>query len=798
MPKRNVPFGRIDREVERGMKKRRRLAAILLTLALLAGMMPVSVMAEEPGEEVLNEDSTVGTIDSLTVNVTAPKAGQKSLETKPQVSITGDHASLQYSGWLHGLNVYASTEPDFTFEAGETYYIHLTIKADNGWYFQKGSTEYIGNDEGYRIFDGCTVNGGTKEFAASRTFDGIDYLRVKLSVTPEANTHTVTFNTDGLYRIPADQKVADGAKASRPAFPAMDANSNSVSETGLHFQNWFTKPASELTSYTDLCFTPDNGGCIFDFANTPITKDTTVYAASWSVLTLKTYDLTRSAESSGGVLTHYSIYYREPQKTTGIQTTTIKDTQETLTAEPFDGYLFRGWSTSRSINDIVSTDKTYTYTNNGRRTLYALFEEAPVMNVAFGTTDGGTYRVGTPYHSEDEIMSYSINMSLYEGNEVTLKAEAEAGYRFKGWYEGVIATEGDYRGFVDGNNGKLISSDNPYSFTVTSLTLLQAVFEKGEDPIPEKTVQRIAGADRVATSLQIASKLKEVLGVNQFDTAVLSTGRNFPDALAGGYFANLRSAPIIMIQKDKDDRSIKAVTDFIKKNVRAGSTLYVLGGEPAVSSDWLTGITAAGFKIERLAGSDRYETNLKILERVGLSSTGDVLVATGRNYPDALSASAVRLPILLVDSKTQKLTEQQLAFLKPYNKLKFHIVGAEAAVPKVFETLLKPYGTVDRIAGAGRWETSVAIAERFFDSPQRVTIAYSQNFPDGLCGGVLANRLNAPLLLVTSVPARYQPAMAYASKAKLTRGAVFGGAQLVDDSAASKIAGGAVVKAYVS
>ena len=35
-------------------------------------------------------------------------------------------------------------------------------------------------------------------------------------------------------------------------------------------------------------------------------------------------------------------------------------------------------------------------------------------------------------------------------------------------------------------------------------------------------------------------------------------------------------------------------------------------------------------------------------------------------------------------------------------------------------------------------------------NPQTAVIGYGDNFPDGLCGGVLAEKLGAPLLLINS------------------------------------------------
>ena len=59
-------------------------------------------------------------------------------------------------------------------------------------------------------------------------------------------------------------------------------------------------------------------------------------------------------------------------------------------------------------------------------------------------------------------------------------------------------------------------------------------------------VIRIAGDDRIATSLMLAAQLKEVLGVEKFDAVVVASALNFPDALTGSYLAAEKNAPILL------------------------------------------------------------------------------------------------------------------------------------------------------------------------------------------------------------------------------------------------------------
>jgi putative cell wall-binding protein len=189
-----------------------------------------------------------------------------------------------------------------------------------------------------------------------------------------------------------------------------------------------------------------------------------------------------------------------------------------------------------------------------------------------------------------------------------------------------------------------------------------------------------------------------------------------------------------------------------------------------------------GFTIKRFAGSNRYETNLMILKEAGVGDK-DILVATGTNFADSLSASATGKPILLVGTK---LTAAQKQFLAGTKGTKY-ILGGTTAVSAGIENELKAYGAVERLGGAYRYATSVLIAETFFGTPKSAVLSYAQNFPDGLCGGVIAYKYGAPMLLVTNSGAK--AADTYAAKCGIKAGYVLGGTGLISDATAKQILG---------
>ncbi len=298
---------------------------------------------------------------------------------------------------------------------------------------------------------------------------------------------------------------------------------------------------------------------------------------------------------------------------------------------------------------------------------------------------------------------------------------------------------------------------------------------------------RYAGQNRYETSLQIADALKKSLGVSQFDTVVLAYGGNYPDALAGGYLANINDAPIITVdsihKNGSNPSSETDVINYLESNLKRGGKVYILGGAGSVSERFENKLKSR-YSVERLAGSGRYGTNLEILNEVGTSSDA-LLVCSGNGFADSLSVSAVDIPVLLVN---KTLTAEQRAYIASVKPSKIYIIGGTSAVGTSIENDLKSSNkNVARIAGPNRYATSVAIAKEFFESDvlSTIVLAYGKNFPDGLSGGPLAASLSAPLVLTETDS--YTAAQAYRQSTSISLCATLGGKTLISDYAVEEI-----------
>ena len=293
-------------------------------------------------------------------------------------------------------------------------------------------------------------------------------------------------------------------------------------------------------------------------------------------------------------------------------------------------------------------------------------------------------------------------------------------------------------------------------------------------------VVRIFGNSRFDTSMKTADAYKKQLGIDKFDSVIVASGLNFADALAGSYLAYVKNAPILITADLFGGvEYYKQINDYIKNNLKSGGTVYVLGGPAAVSEKAVADLS--GFNVKRLAGANRFETNILILQEAGVTNE-DILVCTGFNYADSLSGSSVKRPILLVGKELNDLQKQYLKSL-PGNS--YYIIGGVNAVSTEMDAALKKYGEVTRLAGATRYETSVLLAEQFCANAPEAVLAFSLNFPDGLCGGPLAASINAPIILTKT--GNEKAAAQFTVTHGIFGGYILGGTGLISEDSSRQI-----------
>ena len=267
----------------------------------------------------------------------------------------------------------------------------------------------------------------------------------------------------------------------------------------------------------------------------------------------------------------------------------------------------------------------------------------------------------------------------------------------------------------------------------------------------ENAITRLAGAGRYATAVEI-SKAGFPDGS---DTVVLAYGLNYADALAGVSLAKAMNAPILLTNL----KTLPAETLAEIKRLKAKNVI-ILGGTGAVGAEVETALKKEGLKTERIAGKTRFETATKIAEKMQLineKAPEDVFFVYAFNSADALSVSAVAAvkgsPVIYLNTKGE-LDDATAAYLASVKgKVKnAYVIGGSGVIS---DDMMKKAGNVlgvtpTRVFGANRFETCVAVNEKFKDtlSGDSLCVATGMDFPDALAGGVFAALNKAPLFLI--------------------------------------------------
>ncbi|GLK15809.1 cell wall-binding repeat-containing protein [Herbiconiux flava] len=164
---------------------------------------------------------------------------------------------------------------------------------------------------------------------------------------------------------------------------------------------------------------------------------------------------------------------------------------------------------------------------------------------------------------------------------------------------------------------------------------------------------------------------------------------------------------------------------------------------------------------ERLGGADRYAGAVAASVAMGLRHVETVYVASGENFPDALSAASVAgingAPLLLTARETlPDVVRREIVRLTPATVV---VVGGELAVSEAVALELSRAATgatVTRIAGTDRYEVSRRLVSDpsvgAVGSPWLIT-ATGRQFPDALSSAPVAAKLSSPVLLVDGLEA---------------------------------------------
>ncbi|NMN02025.1 InlB B-repeat-containing protein [Bifidobacterium panos] len=405
------------------------------------------------------------------------------------------------------------------------------------------------------------------------------------------------------------------------------------------------------------------------------------------------------------------------------------DAAQNLTANAFTrtGYSFAGWNTKADGKGTAYKDKqsvkNLTAKSGGTVTLYAQWA-VNSYTVKFAANGGSG-------SMKDQRFAYG------QAQNLNTNAFARTGYSFAGWN-----TKADGKGtaYKDKQSVKNLTAKSGDTVTLYAQWTANSY-----------TVKFAAnGGFGLMTKQRFTYGQAQNLSANAFRRI-------------GYTFAGWNTKADGKGTAYKDKQSVKNLT------AKSGDTVTLY-------AQWTQ--TA---QLTRLSGNTRYDTMGEIVSQAYTGTAKTVIVASGANYPDALSASGLSgvldAPIVLTEPNAlSSQTVTQLERLKPS---KIIIVGGTSAVSEKVASQLKSYASsVTRQGGATRYDTSYLLYEQGGKSwGTTAIVASGAGYADALSVSSYAYAGKAPVFLCD--PATGLSAKQRAALAKFKRVVVVGGVQAV-------------------
>ena len=279
-------------------------------------------------------------------------------------------------------------------------------------------------------------------------------------------------------------------------------------------------------------------------------------------------------------------------------------------------------------------------------------------------------------------------------------------------------------------------------------------------------VTEIKGATRYETAAQEAQR-----AYSSSSWVLVASGVSYADSIAAAGLAGALGCPIVLADRTSlPEASATAIKALGAKNA------IILGGTNGISAAVETRIRQLTGTATRLAGSTRYKTQEAVVafgRKHGFWTGDTAIITTGEDFSDALAVSPVsfnlKAPVLFTDRSGILPTAQKSSLAALTGIKRFLIVGGTARVSRATGTYLTQLaaqrgGSVERLSGSTRYETSAAVATYAVKNLgfrwDGAAFTSGQTPYDALAGGPLQGKNRSVLLLadggstasVSSVP----------------------------------------------
>ena len=754
-------------------------------------------LMEVPGVENRGEKQRI------TVHIAPGTYREQIIVNAPYISLVNDTDQEVVLTWYYGIGYkYYSVGSDGLYDPEKAYDKYEKNGDPANW----GHSVYVKETATAFRAEGITFeNSFNRKVTEEELADGVEGI-----TKPERNK-----NIDAQSKFYNERAAAIGINADRAEFKNCSfLSSQDTLYTGGKKLHLYFKDCL-IEGQTDYIF--GDGNCIFDacelrwkgYSDTDKGYGGYITAASPSAADTKGYLFRDCVITANDQLRVAAGYYGRPwgklARVTFFNTKLERanliepDGWKSMSVEPEEAFFYE-YNTTTLDGTAVDTSRrrgnVMTEAEAGQVNEADYFEgwipyyyEGELKEVGFATkpfiTDDGD--IEAPCPGDTLTVGYTLS-DVQEADD----ASVIEWYRVKEGKETLVkesdASDKTYQITTDDSGCNLKAVVTPATVDgrigTAESCMVEAVVAEGDPEVPD----RVAGYSRYETALKSADIFKKLKGIDQFDAVVIAAGGAFPDALAGSTLAAAKNAPILLAGGSMNDDT-NATLDYVKKNVKAGGEVYILGGTAAVSEEAEQQLKTDGYQVTRIAGTNRYETNLKLLENLDTPEGTDVIIASGSNYPDSIAVSGIAgakgMPIILTSATLNDEAVEKIKEIKPEH---IYLIGGTSAVPEAVESQLQGLGQIQRIAGMNRYATSLEIAKAFgLQNAGAAVIAYGNNFPDGLTGSVIAAELNAPIILVTD--SSYQEQAEFIQNSKIKKFYVLGGTGVISDDTIGALLG---------
>lgn len=190
----------------------------------------------------------------------------------------------------------------------------------------------------------------------------------------------------------------------------------------------------------------------------------------------------------------------------------------------------------------------------------------------------------------------------------------------------------------------------------------------------------------------------------------------------------------------------------IKRKILGGGLSVALVATALLAGAPLTASAAAAPTVTRISGADRYEASANISKSAYPTGAKKVYVATGTNFPDALSIAPVaaknKAPLLLTTNTSIPASVwNELVRLKPTEIV---VSGGTNSVSDGVVAQLSQIAATTRFAGEDRYQASaqVMIDNYTPGATNTIYVATGRTFSDALSAASAAGKRGAPVLLI--------------------------------------------------